>query len=94
MGISSFDLVTVTSDYVTADLILWRRYRNRAPGMIEKLLDLNPHLAKCHRYSPFLPVGTQIRIPIDYYVMSGAPQVKSSVVLWGTTPEGTMTQGT
>ena len=69
-------------------------YRNRAPKMIERLLDDNPHLAKCHRYSPFLPVGTQVRIPIDYEVLSGAPQRKSTVVLWGTTPEGNMTQGT
>ena len=94
MTVSSYDVVTVGSDYITADLILWRRYRNRAPGMIERLFDDNPHLAKCHRYSPFLPVGTQVRIPIDYDVLSGGPQRKSTVVLWGTTPEGQMTQGT
>ena len=92
MTVSSYDIVTVGSDYITADLILWRRYRNRAPGMIERLFDDNPHLAKCHRYSPFLPVGTQLRIPIDYETLSGTPQRKSTVVLWGTTPEGQMTQ--
>jgi len=93
MTVSSYDLVTVGSDYITADTILWRRYRNRAPMMIERLLDDNPHLAKCHQTSPFLPVGTQVRIPIDYDVLSGAPQKKNTVVLWGTTPEGNMTQG-
>jgi len=92
--VTSYDLVTVGSDNVTADLILWRRYRNRAPKMLERLLDDNPHLAKCHRYSPFLPVGTQVRIPIDYEILSGMPQVKSTVVLWGVTPEDEMTQGT
>lgn len=94
MAVSSYDLVTVGSDYISADLILWRRYRNRAPGMIEKMLDDNPHLAKAHRYSPFLPVGTQLRIPIDFDILSGAPQKKNTVVLWGMTPEGDMTQGT
>jgi phage tail protein X len=94
MTVSSYDLVTVGSDYITADLILWRVYRNRAPKMIERLLDDNPHLAKCHRYSPFLPVGTQVRIPLDYEVMAGAPHPKNTVVLWGTTPEGAMTQAT
>jgi phage tail protein X len=94
MPVSSYDLVTVGSDYITADLILWRRYRNKAPKMIERLLDDNPHLAKAHRFSPFLPVGTQVRIPIDYEIMSGAPQQKNSIVLWGITPEGTLTQGT
>jgi phage tail protein X len=92
MSVSSYDLVTVGSDYVTVDLILWRRYRNRSPGMVERLLDDNPHLAKCHCFSPFLPVGTQVRVPIDYDIMSGVPQVKETVVLWGTTPEGDMTQ--
>jgi phage tail protein X len=92
MTVTSYDLVTVGSDYITADIILWRRYRNRAPGMIERLLDDNPHLAKAHRYSPFLPVGTQVRIPIDYEVLAGTPQVKSTIVLWGKTPEDHMTQ--
>lgn len=93
MGVSSYDLVTVGSDFISADLILWRRYRNRAPKMIERLLDDNPHLAKAHRYSPFLPVGTQVRIPIDYVILAGGAQVANTVVLWGTTPEGNMTQG-
>lgn len=92
MTVSSYDLVTVGSDYITADLILWRRYRNRSPGMIERLLDDNPHLAKCHNTSPFLPVGTQVRIPIDYELLSGRPQRKNTIVLWGKTPEGNMTQ--
>lgn len=92
--VTSYDLVTVGADRITADLIIWRRYRSRAPGMIERLLDDNPHLAKAHRYSPFLPIGTQVRIPIDYEILRGSPQVKSTVVLWGTTPAGTMTQGT
>lgn len=94
MPVTSYDLVTVGSDYITADLILWRRYRNRAPHMLERLLDDNPHLAKCHNTSPFLPVGTQVRIPIDYEILSGSPGQKNSVVLWGTTPEGNMTQAT
>jgi len=93
MNVVSYDLVTVGSDYITADTILWRRYRNRAPLMIERLLDDNPHLAKLHRYSPFLPVGTQVRIPIDYEILSGVPQRKNTVVIWGKTPEGNMTQG-
>ena len=94
MTVASYDLVTVGSDYITADVILWRRYRNRAPHMIERMLDDNPHLSICHRTSPFLPVGTQVRIPIDYDVLSGSAQRKNSVVLWGRTPEGNMTQGT
>jgi phage tail protein X len=94
IDVTSYDLVTVQADRITVDLIVWRRYRNRAPGVIERLLDDNPHLAKAHRYSPFLPIGTQVRIPIDFGILSGAPKIKSTVVLWGTTPSGGMTQGT
>jgi len=94
MAVESYDLVTVMSDRITVDQIVWRRYRNRARGMVEIFLDHNPHLAKVHRYSPFLPVGTQVRVPIDYEVLRGAPHTKAGVVLWGTTPEGDMTQGT
>jgi phage tail protein X len=92
MNVTSYDLVTVGADRITVDLIVWRRYRNRAPGIIERTLDDNPHLAKVHRYSPFLPVGTQVRIPIDFEILKGSPQVKATVVLWGTTPSGSMTQ--
>ena len=92
MAVTSYDLVTVGSDYVTVDLIVWRRYRNRAPRIVEILLDDNPHLAKAHRYSPFLPVGTQVRIPIDMEVLRGSPNLKSTVLLWGTTPDGGMLQ--
>jgi len=94
ISISSYDLVTVGSDRITVDQIIWRRYRNRARGMVEIFLDHNPHLAKLHRYSPFLPIGTQVRVPIDYEVLRGSPQTKEGIVLWGRTPEGQMTQGT
>src|SRR6187399_230889 len=93
MPVGSYDLITVSGDYVTVDLIVWRRYRNRSPGIVERLLVDNPHLSKAHQFSPFLPVGTQVRIPIDFEVLSGAPQIQSTVVLWGSTPSGdTMVQ--
>ncbi len=82
--IVGYDLVTVGSEFTTADLIVWRRYRIRAPGILEKMLDVNPHLSHIHRTTPFLPVGTQVRVPIDPHIMSGAPQPKTQVVLYGT----------
>ncbi len=84
MSIVGYDYVTVGSEYTTADLIVWRRYRIRAPGILEKMLDVNPHLAKLHKTSPFIPVGTQVMVPIDPIIMAGAPQPKTQVVLYGT----------
>ncbi len=81
MTISSYDLVTVQSEYMTVDLLVWRRYRNRAPGIVEATLDCNPHLASLHKTSPFLPVGTPVRIPIDLNILRGSPR-PATITLW------------
>lgn len=65
MAYTSTEIVAVTSDRVTVDLLVWRRYRVPANDVVSATLDINPHLAELHRISPFLPVGTQIVIPID-----------------------------
>jgi phage tail protein X len=82
MAVTGFELVQVATDYVTADLIIWKRYMNKAPGMVELMLDANPQLAFCHRSSPFIPVGTFLRVPIDPVLIAGKPQVKSQDSLW------------
>ncbi len=84
MAITSYDLVTISGDYITVDLIVWRRYRVRAPGIVEAMLDCNPHLALLHKQSPFIPTGTQIRIPIDPDILANAPKPKKTIQLWGT----------
>lgn len=84
MAVESFELITVEADFITADIVVWRRYRTRADGILELMLDYNPHLAKLHRVSPFLPVGTQIRIPIDRLVLANSPKPKTVVQIWGT----------
>ena len=38
MAISSYELVQVATEYVTADLICWKRYKQKCPGMVEALL--------------------------------------------------------
>jgi phage tail protein X len=85
MAITGYELVTVESEYRTVDLIVWNRYRLRTFGIVERLLDDNPHLAKVHRFGPFLPVGTQLRIPIDPSVLAGSPQPQDRIVLIGAT---------
>lgn len=78
MAISSYELVTVQGDYITVDLLIWRRYRTPYPGILEATLDANPHLARIHKTTPFLPPGTQMRIPIDVDVLKG--QVRQGTV--------------
>ncbi len=75
MPIIGFEIVTVGSERITAYSLVWQRYKRRARGITEALLDFNPHLAEMHRSSPFIPVGTQVRIPIDLEMLNGRPQV-------------------
>lgn len=82
MSVTGWELITVGSDWVTVDVIVWRRYRVYAPGIVEQTLDDNPHLAKLHKTSPFLPIGTQLRVPIDPAILAGAPQPKTLVRWW------------
>ena len=83
MAVTGYEYLIVETENTTCDLIVWRRYKMRARGIVEKLLDANPHLAKHHRNGPFIPVGVQVRIPIDPEIMRGWPGESKSISLWG-----------
>jgi phage tail protein X len=83
MAIVSYELLTVQGDRITADLLVWRRYRIKAPGIVEALLDLNPHLAHVHREGPFIRPGVQVRMPIDPLILANAPKSRPTITLWG-----------
>jgi phage tail protein X len=82
MAITSFELVQIMTDYVTADLIIWKRYRQRAPSMVEIMIDANPQLSWVHRRTPFIPVGVLVRVPIDQGLILGKPISKPQDYLW------------
>ena len=84
INVSGYEFVTVEADFITVYTVVWRRYRVVTPGVMERLLDDNPHLAKIHKTTPFLPVGTPIRIPIDLDILKRAPQPKTLVRWWET----------
>jgi len=83
MPISDYETITVASDRVTVDLLVWRRYKRYAPGIYEKTLDVNPHLAPYHKVSPFLPPGVQVFMPIDPDIMAGKGPDMPTVTLFG-----------
>lgn len=82
MAISGFELHVVATEYVTVDLIIWKKYMARAPGMTELMMDANPHLAFAHRTSPFLPPGVYVRVPVDQSLMLGRPRSLPQDSLW------------
>lgn len=87
VNVSGYDLITIEGDFVTVDLLVWRRYKIPSYGVVERLLDDNPHLAKLHKLSPFLPVGTQVRIPLDLEILRGTPKAQKTITLYGRTDQ-------
>jgi phage tail protein X len=85
MSITGFELFVISSENVTADILVWKRYRKPAPGIVEALLDANPQIALVHKTTPFLPVGMYVRVPIDLVILSGAPQTSKipASAMWG-----------
>lgn len=43
----------------TVDAICWRNY-GRSSGVVEAVLEANPHLSA---FGPFLPMGTKVQLP-------------------------------
>jgi phage tail protein X len=87
MTITSYEYLTVQGDFITADLLVWRRYKVPSYGIVEAMLDRNPHLARIHRNGPFLPVGTQVRIPIDPDILRGTPRALKTITLYDRLPD-------
>jgi len=82
MGVQYFEAYQIMSEYMTADLIVWKRYRQRSNGIVEKMLDANPQLSWGHRTSPFIPVGTLLRLPVDPSLLLGKPPQLPTDSLW------------
>lgn len=45
--------------YDTVDAICWREY-GRSTGVVEQVLEANPHLSE---FGPFIPMGTKVQLP-------------------------------
>jgi phage tail protein X len=82
MAVTGYELYEVTSEFVTVDFLVWKRYRQRARGIVEIMLDTNPQLSWVHRTTPFIPVGVYVRIPIDPDLIMGKPPVLPTSALW------------
>lgn len=82
MAIESYELYEVTGEGVTADLIVWQRYKQPAPGIVEAMLDYNPQISVIHRTTPFLPPGLYVMVPIDPTMILGQQPPTSTSNLW------------
>ena len=86
--ISSYELFEIESEYVTADLICWLRYKRPCYGIVEAMLEANPHIAVVHQQTPFIPPGTIVRVPIDLDILNGNTASSVSGLWTGSNPIG------
>lgn len=81
-----YEVISIKGEGITPSLLIWRRYKRPAAGVLEFFLDMNPHILDGLSKSPYLPIGTIVRLPIDQKALSGAPQSIKQATLWGDTP--------
>lgn len=77
MSVETIETVIIQGEAITASLLVWRRFRKPMPGLVERVLDINPGLADA---GVFLPLGAAVKIPIP--VARPAPEV-TPIRLWG-----------
>jgi phage tail protein X len=54
------EVITIRGEEISVDKLVARRFRQYLPGYVERVLDVNPHLAE---QGPFLAVGTKVILP-------------------------------
>jgi phage tail protein X len=79
----TYETVQISGDRITPSLLIWRRYRRPAPGMLGLFLRANPAAAVAVAGQPFLPIGMKVMVPIDSEILSGAPIYRQTVKLYG-----------
>lgn len=71
------ETLEVTQEFMTLDLLLWRRFGTEVAGRVEHTLEANRNLA---RGGPILPVGTQVEVELPSAL---APAPVKVLRLWG-----------
>lgn len=71
------ETIVVQEADMPLDLLLWRRFQTRTPGLVERTLALNPGLAD---KGLFVPIGTAVVIPVD--APDREPKERPVVRLW------------
>ncbi len=71
------ETIVVEQEGISLDLLIWRRFQTRTPGLVERTLVLNPGLADL---GLILPLGTAVVVPIP--ASENASEQRPAVRLW------------
>lgn len=76
---SATETIVVKGDAIPVDLLLWRRFRRYDPGLVERVLYMNPGIADG---TVFLPIGFAVVVPLDAPNPVAASAAKQAVKLY------------
>ena len=80
MALEASETITVKGEGITLTLLIWRRFKRKPRGYVERVLDANPGLSDS---GPFLPVGAQVKLPLGGIAAATGPGAGSKVVsIW------------
>jgi hypothetical protein len=80
----SWETVRIKGENITPDLLIWRRYKRPADGMMELFEAMNPHVLQDLAVSPYLAVGSLVSVPVDSDILEGTPTRGTTITLYGT----------
>lgn len=71
------EILTVTDEWTTLDLLLFRRFREEVPGRVEAAIDGNPGLSAL---GVILPLGREVAVDVPVPVKGPTPA--RAIRLW------------
>jgi phage tail protein X len=74
---TSYEVITVTGEGLTLSRLVWNRFHQPVPGLVEKIMDLNTNIAD---FGEYMPVGFEITVPIEPSLSDVAPVER--IALW------------
>ena len=79
-----YEFIAINGERMTPSQVVWQRYKRPYPLILGQFLDMNPELSVPLADSPFIPMGTVVKMPIDERLLAGKPAFQRTVRLSGT----------
>lgn len=69
MSVEASESITIKGEGLTLSRLIWRRFKRKPEGYLERVLEANPGIAAA---GPYLPVGAVVTFPLDGVYDDGA----------------------
>jgi len=73
----SMEKIKITGEGMTLSRLVWNRFHQPKPGLVERIMDVNPRIVDQGEY---LPPGLEVIVPVEQ--TPDDEQVVETVSLW------------